>query len=115
MMGSYRENFKQIDFSTEIVVPQRQRLEPKRSDLPCPGLASDVMEPVQSQLDGRLYDSKSALRASYRAAGVTEVGNDASRLKRPKRRPIADKPIADVVEKALARVERGERNLYPGK
>lgn len=114
-MGSYRDNFKFIDFSRDIVVPRRKQLEPKRSDLACPRLASDVMDPVESQLDGRIYDSKSALRATYRAAGVTEVGNDPARLRPRKRRPIEDKPIADVVERAAARVERGERNLFPGK
>jgi hypothetical protein len=112
---SYRENFKLIDFSREIPAPLKVRLEPKRSDLPCPRLASDVMEPVQSQLDGRMYDSKSALRATYRAAGVTEVGNDPARLRPRKRRPISDKDVSDTVEKAVARVERGERNLFPGK
>jgi hypothetical protein len=112
---SYRDNYKLIDFSREIVVPRKPRLEPKRSDLPCPRLASDHMAPVQSQLDGRMYDSKSALRATYRAAGVIEVGNDPARLRPRKKKPIEDKPIADVVEKAAARVERGERNLFPGK
>lgn len=112
---SYSQNYKLIDFSREIAAPVKVRLAPKRSNLPCPRLASDVMAPVQSQLDGKIYDSKSALRATYRAAGVTEVGNDPARLRKPKRRPIADKPISDIVEKAAARVERGERNLFPGK
>ena len=112
---SFRENYKLIDFSKELPAPVKVRHEAKRSDLPSPRLASDVMEPVQSQLDGRMYDSKSALRATYRAAGVTEVGNDPARLRTFKRKPIEDKPIADVVEKAAARVERGERNLFPGK
>lgn len=57
------------------------RREPKRSGLPTPMLSRDGMEPVQSMLDGKFYDSKSALRATYRAAGVEEVGNDSSRLK----------------------------------
>lgn len=34
------------------------------------------MPAVQSMLDGKMYDSKAALRATYKAAGVTEVGND---------------------------------------
>lgn len=112
---SYRENFLLIDFSKELPAPVKVRHEPKRSDLPAPRLASDVMAPVQSQLDGKMYDSKSALRRTYRAAGVIEVGNDPARLRKFKRKPIEDKPIADVVEKAAARVERGERNLFPGK
>lgn len=49
-----------------------------RSDLSAPMLIGDTMEPVQSQLDGRMYDSKSTLRATYKQAGVVEVGNDSS-------------------------------------
>jgi hypothetical protein len=112
---SYRDNFALIDFSREIVAPVKPRHEPKRSDLPCPRLMTDIMEPVQSQLDGRMYDSKSALRATYRAAGVIEVGNDPARLRPRKKKPIDEKAVSDAVEKAEARVERGERNLFPGK
>lgn len=50
----------------------------KRSDLPGPMLIRDSMDPVRSMLDGKMYDSKAALRSTYKAAGVTEVGNDSS-------------------------------------
>ncbi|MBB5051127.1 hypothetical protein HNQ36_001081 [Afipia massiliensis] len=106
---SYRENYKLIDFSQEIVIPQKVRPQPKRSHLPCPRIASDHMEPVQSQLDGKMYESKSALRATYRAAGVIEVGNDPARLRPRKKKPIDDKAIADTVDKAVAKFNRGER------
>jgi len=83
--------------------------EPKRSQLACPMIATDTMEPVQSMLDGKTYDSKSALRSTYRAAGVVEVGNDPARL-RPRKRPKPDrKAIKDAVHKAKARFDRGER------
>lgn len=60
----------------------------KSSAFPRPYAVTDCMEPVQSQLDGKYYDSKSALRATYKAAGVVEVGNDPARLrKRPKTLP----------------------------
>ncbi|MEH3108987.1 MAG: hypothetical protein PGN22_02650 [Agrobacterium cavarae] len=78
--------------------------------LPVPNFISDTMEPVQSMLDGRHYSSKSALRATYKAAGVTEVGNDPARL-RPRRKPKPDrKAIRDSIEKATARFSRGERS-----
>lgn len=112
---SYRENFALIDFSKEIVVPLKERLEPKRSDLPCPRIASDIMEPVQSQVDGKIYDSKSAIRASYRATGHEEVGNDPARLRKFVRPKTDRRKIKETVERAKARVERGERNLFPGK
>jgi hypothetical protein len=106
---SYRDNFKLIDFSKEIVVERKPRPEPKRSDMPCPRIASDIMAPVQSQVDGKMYDSKSAIRASYRATGHIEVGNDPARLK-PFEAPKTDRRvIKQTVEKAIARFNRGER------
>ena len=106
---SYRENYKLIDFSKEIETPVKVRPAAKRSDLPCPRLMSDSMPPVQSQVDGRMYDSKSAIRASYRAHGVEEIGNDPARLK-PFVRPKTDRrEIKQTVEKAVARFNRGER------
>lgn len=55
-----------------------------KSDLPPPSqrkrrafyINTDTIDPVQSQLDGKMYDSKSALRATYKAAGYLEVGNE---------------------------------------
>lgn len=113
---SYRENFRLIDFSREIPAPARvPRQEPKRSDLPCPRIASDIMPPAQSMVDGETYDSKSAIRRSYKAHGVEEIGNDPARLK-PFVRPKSDRrAIKETVEKARARVERGERNIHKGK
>lgn len=83
--------------------------EPKRSDLPCPYIASDVMDPVQSMLDGKIYDSKARLRRTYKDAGMIEVGNDPARL-RPMPKPKPDrKAIRQALEKAEARYSRGER------
>ena len=77
-----------------------------RSALPTPMLALDTMDPVQSQLDGKFYDSKAALRKTYREAGVVEVGNDSSVLNPkpgPKVKPDR-KAIRESVGKALNRV-----------
>lgn len=80
----------------------------KRSNLPAPGIIGDIMEPVQSMLDGRMYDSKSHLRRTYKRAGVLEVGNDPQRHK-PFQRPKPDKRgIKTSIEKAEAKVSRGE-------
>jgi hypothetical protein len=82
----------------------------KRADLPSPMLIIDTMQPVQSMLDGKMYDSKSALRATYKAAGVVEVGNDPQRY-RPKPKPKVDrKQVKDSLERAAARYKRGERS-----
>jgi len=78
----------------------------KRSDLPSPMITLDTMDAVQSQLDGKMYDSKAALRATYKAAGVTEVGNDSSVLEpKPFKKPKSDrKAIRESIGKAINRV-----------
>lgn len=77
--------------------------------LASPGVVSDTMDPVRSQGNGRIYDSKSEMRKHYRRDGFTEVGNDPARL-RPKKKPKIDgAKIMDSVDKAIARFNRGER------
>jgi len=72
-----------------------------RSHLPCPMLIADHMEPVKSMLDGQMYDSKSALRRTYKAAGVTEVGDDPSVTDpKPFRKP---RPKRDDIKASVAR------------
>lgn len=78
-----------------------------RSAHGCPMVIGDTMDPVQSMLDGKLYDSKRALRATYRAAGVTEVGKDPS-IYRKKARPKPDrKAIRESIGKAFSRAGLG--------
>lgn len=77
-----------------------------RSSLSAPMVIGDVMTPVQSMLDGKLYDSKSALRATYRAAGVREVGNDVKTTPPPKK-PIDRKAVRASVERAFSRAGMG--------
>lgn len=116
-MSSFRAfatNFAGIDFSAEIHIPEKAPLPPPaRSDLPCPQVLSDVMDAVQSQVSGKFYESKSALRAEYRATGHIEKGND----KRPpwKMPRTSRAEVRATVQKARARVERGERNIHKGK
>lgn len=67
--GMPRESF--------VFCPETQRLVPKheyrartprpaRSDLPCPMISRDYMAPGVCQIDGKTYDSKSALSHAYR-------------------------------------------------
>lgn len=58
-----------------------------RSDLAAPMIIQDTMQPVQSMLDGKMYDSKSALRQTYKAAGVVELGNEAPKKPKAPERP----------------------------
>jgi hypothetical protein len=80
-----------------------------RSDLPGPMIITDTMDPVQSQLDGKMYDSKAALRSTYRAAGVIEVGNDSSVTDpKPFKRPKPKREdIKASVNKAFSRAGLG--------
>lgn len=81
---------------------------PKRSDLAAPMLIRDEMRPVQSQLDGKFYDSKSALRSTYKTAGVVEVGNDSSVMTPAPKVPKVDrKSISQSVDKALQKAGFG--------
>jgi hypothetical protein len=99
---SYRDNFQTDRLLERDRRSRKPRPEPKRSDLPCPRIASDIMPPVQSQVDGKMYDSKSAIRRSYKATGHEEIGNDPARL-RPFVRPKTDrKAIKETVERAKA-------------
>lgn len=81
----------------------------KRSDLKAPGLILDTMQEVRSQLDGKVYDSKAALRRTYKQAGVVEVGNDSSVTDpKPYKRPKLDrKAVSNSVEKAFAKAGFG--------
>lgn len=73
----------QLDRWPHNCLPER----PQRSDLPGPMVIRDTMDPVQSMQDGKMYDSKRAMRAHYRRAGVIEVGDDPSVMD-PKPRPL---------------------------
>lgn len=106
---SYKDNFALIEWKPLLELPRKRETPPARSDLPFPRVMSDVMEPVQSMLDGKYYDSKSALRATYRATGHIEVGNDPQRLA-PRKKPKPDRrQIKTTLERAEARFNRGER------
>lgn len=86
-----------------------ERQESKRSDLSAPTLIRDCMEPVKSMLDGKMYDSKSALRSTYKDAGVVEVGDDSSVMKptaKLKQKPNR-KEVKASVDKAFSQAGLG--------
>jgi len=51
-------------------------VDPNRSELPSPMVIRDGLPDIMNPLTGNPIDSKRALRAQYRAAGVEEVGNE---------------------------------------
>lgn len=81
--------------------PEDIRLQPVRSDMPCPMLISDSMAAAE-HVDGKFYESKSAYRRVTKANGLIEVGNDSGRFGQPKA-PDNDKAISDSIDRAIAR------------
>lgn len=81
--------------------------------LVAPNVIRDGMPAIQGQHDGKMYDSKRAIRASYQPSGnaegkqYTEIGNDEQRHKPMKRPPPETKKIKDAVDKAGAMVNAG--------
>jgi ERCC4-type nuclease len=69
----------------------------------------DTMGAIRSMSDGKIYDSKSALRKQYKQAGVVEVGDDKSVTNpMPFKRPKVDrKAVSNTVDKAFAQAGLG--------
>lgn len=80
-----------------------------RSSLAVPYFICDSMDETQSMLDGKYYTSKSELRATYKAAGMIELGNEEMA---PFKAPEKDrKGQRDAIERAICEVEAG--NVRP--
>lgn len=107
-MSAFSENYKLIDWSDLKPSAPPKPVRKARSHLPGPMLIRDDMEPVRSMLDGRMYDSKAKLRATYRSAGVVEVGNDVKLTPPPKPRTrVNRKEIEATVGRAFSRAGLG--------
>ena len=78
---------------------------PRAHDMPLPYLSRYQIVPVQSMLDGRVYESKSELRATYKAAGVREIGTDVDaaikehEARRPGKPPVTIDDVAEAYQK----------------
>jgi hypothetical protein len=84
--------------------PLDNRLQPVRSDLPCPMLISDTMDAAE-HVDGNFYTSKSEFRKVTKANGLIEVGNEKLNPARPKvSKAERAKGIDQAIERAAARV-----------
>ena len=82
---------------------------PARSDLPRPYVISDTMPPTE-QVDGRFYTSKAAFRATCKALGLTEIGNDKPPLRiRPSARPETKRERRATLKMALEKFKAGHR------
>jgi hypothetical protein len=95
---AYKENFKAIDWSVPIPeVPRERHRGPRSSAVACPYFITDNVGEVVGQHDGKVYDSKSALRASYKAMGMVEIGNDPIPPTEAKKPPVTRDDVAEAV------------------
>jgi len=82
---------------------------PARSDLPCPMIISDIMDPTE-QVDGRFYTSKSAFRRVGRQLGLIEVGNEKPKARtRASAQDKVKKARRETIGKAIAQYQAGRR------
>lgn len=82
--------------------PQDVRLQPPRSDLPCPMLIGDIMDEAE-HVDGRFYTSKSQFRKVTKANGLIEVGNERPKARKRPDPKAREKSIEQSIDKAIAR------------
>lgn len=75
-----------------------------RADLPMPMVIGDGIPDLKSQVDGKVYSSKSELRRSYKAAGVIEVGNEPIRPGERHVDPHKDRKQMAAIADAMKRV-----------
>jgi len=96
----------------QVYARVRQRNE-HRSSLPCPMIIKDTITPVRSMADGKMYDSMSGLRNTYKPSGnpqgqeYVEIG-DAPMQGRPASKGVSEAEVANLLDKAEAQMARGE-------
>lgn len=64
-------------------------------------IRDEIIGGIESMVDGKVYDSKSALRKSYKMHGVIEKGDDRVQRQRTQTREELEKEIRDDAEKAF--------------
>ena len=110
--AAYKANYLKIDWRPLPPVDKPIRQRGARSGLPCPMVIRDSMDDIQSMADGRIYDSKSALRRSYTAEGnpqgrdYQEIGG--TEIEPAGRASVDKKAVRDAVDKAMHDVETGQ-------
>lgn len=110
--AAYKANYLKIDWRPLPPVDKPIRHRGARADFPCPMVIRDSMDDIQSMADGRVYDSKSALRRSYTADGnpqgrdYQEIGG--TEIEPAGRASVDKKALRDAVDKAMHDVETGQ-------
>ena len=76
-----------------------------RSELGAPMLIRDSMDPIVSQIDGRVFDSKRGYEKAVREAGCAIVGNEKAAFdNRPDAEPQG---VAESLKDAIDQLESG--------
>lgn len=110
--AAYKANYLKIDWRPLPPVDKPIRQRGARSGFPCPMVIRDNIDGLQSMADGRVYDSKSALRRSYTADGnpqgrdYQEIGG--MEIEPAGRASVDKKALRDAVDKAMHDVETGQ-------
>lgn len=110
--AAYKAGYNQIDWRPLPPVDNPIRQRGARSGFPCPMVIRDSMDDIQSMADGRVYDSKSALRRSYTADGnpqgrdYQEIGG--TEIEPAGRASVDKKGIRDALDRAMHDVETGQ-------
>ena len=110
--AAYKTGYDAIDWRPLPPVDKPIRHRGARSGFPCPMVIRDSMDDIQSMADGRIYDSKSALRKSYTADGnpqgmdYQEIGG--AEIEPAGRASVDKKALRDAVDKAMHDVESGQ-------
>jgi len=79
-----------------------------------PMVISDTMDAVRSMADGKMYESKTRMRAEQKARGYIEIGNDTGRMmKQAAQKPERPKIKKDDIRQAIAKVKQGYRPNLP--
>lgn len=81
----------------------------RSTTIPVPMFISDTMDAVEHPCNGQHYSSKSQFRRVTRESGCVEVGNDTARFHKPEKPQVDRASVKASLEKATARVSRGER------
>ena len=110
--AAYKANYLKIDWRPLPPVDKPIRQRGARSGFPCPMVIRDSMDDIQSMADGRIYDSKSALRKSYTADGnpqgrdYQEIGG--TEIEPAGRASVDKKAVRDALDRAMHDVETGQ-------
>ena len=110
--AAYKANYLKIDWQPLPPDDKPIRQRSARSGFPCPMVIRDSMDDIQSMADGRIYDSKSALRKSYTADGnpqgrdYQEIGG--TEIEPAGRAKVDKKGIRDALDRAMHDVETGQ-------